>query len=388
MNVIPYGQNAKKHPDKQLLQIAKSLKEFGWRQPIVVDKNGVIIVGHGRWFAWQKYGKELELKEPWIEKAEDLTDEQVRAYRLADNKLNESEWDMDLAIPELRGLSDEMLDLTGFDRDLLIEPDEKDDVVPENAPTRAKIGDVWVLGRHRVVCGDSTKKEDVGKLMDGKKADMVFTDPPYALFGNSTGMSGVTDDKMIQPFFRDVFSNRIFSKGGCHWYTCCDWRTYPVMALCQSESGLTVKQLVIWDKMSPGMGNLYRNQYECIVVSINTPTNQGKLSGKASNKMRVTDTNVWQIKRHKEGLHNAEKPVELISRAIDNSSHEEDIVLDLFLGSGSTLIAAEKTGRICYGMEIEPKYVDVAIKRYIDYTGNDVVRLRNGKEEIIKVSDM
>ena len=178
INIIPYEKNAKKHPDKQLLQIAKSIKEFGWRQPIVVDKNDTIIVGHGRWFAWQKFGKELDLKEPWIEKAEDLTEEQVKAYRLADNKLNESEWDMDLVLPELRGLSDEMLDLTGFDRDLLIEPDEKDDIVPENAATRAKLGDVWALGRHRVMCGDSTKKEDVEKLMDGKKADCVVTDPP------------------------------------------------------------------------------------------------------------------------------------------------------------------------------------------------------------------
>src|SRR3990167_5914945 len=196
INIIPYEKNAKKHPDKQLLQIAKSIKEFGWQQPIVVDKVGVIIVGHGRWFAWQKFGKELDLKEPWIEKAEDLTEEQVKAYRLADNKLNESEWDMDLVLPELRGLSDEMLDLTGFDRDLLIEPDEKDDIVPENAPTRAKLGDVWALGRHRVMCGDSTKKEDVEKLMDGKKADCVVTDPPcrrgnYRWLGENVGYRGL-----------------------------------------------------------------------------------------------------------------------------------------------------------------------------------------------------
>lgn len=165
--VKPYEKNAKIHPDKQLLQIAKSIKEFGWRQPIVVDKEGVIIVGHGRWFAWEKYGKELELKEPWIERAEDLIEEQVKAYRLADNKLNESEWDMDLAIPELKELSDEMFDLTGFDKDLLIEPDEKDDLVPDNAPTRAKTGDIWALGRHRMMCGDSTKEADVGRLMGG-----------------------------------------------------------------------------------------------------------------------------------------------------------------------------------------------------------------------------
>ena len=175
MNIKPYHKNAKKHPDKQLKQIAQSLKEFGWQQPIVVDKKGVIIVGHGRWEAYNKYPEGI--KEPRIETA-NLTEEQAKAYRLADNKLNESEWDMKLAVDELKELSEDMQKLTGFDLDLLIEPDEKDDVIPEDVPPVAKLGDLWALGRHRLLCGDATKIEDVERLMDGKKADMVFTDPP------------------------------------------------------------------------------------------------------------------------------------------------------------------------------------------------------------------
>src|SRR3990167_1664381 len=187
-SIKSYENNAKKHPSKQVEQIANSIKEFGFNQPIVVDKKGVIIVGHGRYAA----AKRLNL--PTVPTLElDLTEEQAKAYRLADNKLNESEWDMGLAIEELKELSDEMFDLTGFDRDLLIEPDEKDDVIPENVPAISKLGDLYQLGNHRVLCGDSTKIEYVERLMDGKKADMVFTDPPYGMFldADFSGMEGI-----------------------------------------------------------------------------------------------------------------------------------------------------------------------------------------------------
>ena len=170
MKIRPFEKNAKKHPDKQLKQIARSIKEFGWQQPIVVDKEGVIIVGHGRWFAYEKYKDEMGLLEPEI-KVATLTKEKAKAYRLADNKLNESEWDMGLAIDELKELDDYNFNLTGFDKDLLIGSDAKDDIIPDSAPTRAKLGDIWALGRHRLMCGDSTKREDVERLMGGKKAE-------------------------------------------------------------------------------------------------------------------------------------------------------------------------------------------------------------------------
>jgi len=167
--LTPYSRNAKKHNQKQIKQVAESIKRFGFVQPIVIDKNNEVVIGHARLEA----SKLLNLKEVPVISVEKLTDKEVKALRLADNKLNESDWDMDLAIEDLKELDDEMFNLTGFDTDLLIEPDEKDDLIPENPPAIAKVGDVWQLGRHRVMCGDSTKREDVEKLMDGKKADIV-----------------------------------------------------------------------------------------------------------------------------------------------------------------------------------------------------------------------
>jgi len=375
--IKPATYNPRSWNENQIERLTESIKKFGMVEPLVVNgapkRKNILIGGHFR----LKIAKNLGFKEVPIVYVNIPNVEKEKELNLRLNK-NTGSWDMEM----LTDFDVGMLSDVGFDDDDLadifpMEQEDKDDEVPEiPKKPKSKLGDIYQLGRHRIMCGDSTKREDVEKLMDGNKADMVFTDPPYALFGNSTGMSGVADDKMIQPFFREVFSNKIFSKNGCHWYTCCDWRTYPVMALCQSEIGLTVKQLLIWDKMSPAMGNLYRSQYECIAVSINTANNQGKLTGVASNKRRVKDTNVWQIKRQKEGLHNAEKPVEVICRAIENSSDRNNIVLDLFLGSGSTLIACEKTDRICYGAELDCRYVDVIIKRWEDYT--------NQKAKLIK----
>lgn len=166
--IKPYPKNAKDHPEKQIKKIANSIKEFGFNQPIVLDKDNVIIVGHGRYIAAQTLGMETV---PTL--TVELDEERAKSYRLADNKLNESDWDMDIVIAELKGLSLDMIDLTGFDKDLLIELDEKDDVVPEKAPSISMLGDIYKLGNHRVMCGDSTKKEDVEKLMEGEKADMV-----------------------------------------------------------------------------------------------------------------------------------------------------------------------------------------------------------------------
>ncbi len=385
MNEIkPYFRNAKKHPDKQLRAIAKSLKEFGCRQPIVVDRNNEIIVGHGRWMAYQKYKDEYKLKEPKIEKADDLTPQQVKAYRLADNKLNESDWDMDLAIEELKELDDNLVELTGFDKDLLIEPEDKDDEVPEipDEP-KAKMGDIYQLGNHRVICGDSMNREDVEKLMNGKRADMVFTDPPYALFGNSTGVAGITDDKMTRPFFLEMFrmiqrNTKLFA----HIYTCCDWHSAFSLQAMAKEAGLTEKNLCIWDKGDGGVGGMYQQCYEMIWFMANSPLAK-KTMGKMKSGERTINgkPNIWRFKRsNKDRIHNAQKPIDLIVNGISNSSDENDIVLDLFLGSGSTLIACEKTNRICYGMELDCRYISVIIERWCRYTGNDVIRLNDNKK--------
>jgi len=198
--IKPYGKNAKVHPAKQIDLIAKSISEFGFNQPIVVDKDDIIIVGHGRYFAATKLGLE---KIP-VTKVE-ISEEQAKAYRLADNKLNESEWDMELVVQELKELSVPMIDLTGFDRDLILENNDKDDEVPDvPVDPRSKLGDVYQIGTHRLLCGDSTKIEDVEKLMDDKKADMVFTDPPYNVNysgrGKETSNTIENDNMSVEAF--------------------------------------------------------------------------------------------------------------------------------------------------------------------------------------------
>lgn len=381
MQITPYAKNAKKHPKKQIEQVAASIKEFGMNQPIVVDKQGVIIVGHGRYEALKLLG--MPIKDEYI-KVADLTEEQAKAYRLADNKLNESEWDMNLVLEDLKDLDDDLVELTGFDKDLLIEPDEADDIVPDvpDEP-QSKLGDLYELGNHRVLCGDSTKIEDVERLMDGKKADMVFTDPPYALFGNSTGVAGITDDKMTRPFFLEIFramkrSTKLFA----HLYTCCDWHSAFSLQSMAREVQLKEKNLCIWDKGDGGIGGAYQNCYEMIWFHANSPVASRTTTGAKQSGERPVNgrPNIWRYKRENNNrVHNAQKPVEMIAWAIENSSDDEMLVLDLFLGSGTTLIASEKTGRICYGMELDCKYTDVIVERWCQFTGiRDIIK--NGEK--------
>lgn len=395
----PYEKNAKKHPDAQLKQIALSLKEYGWRQPVVVDKEGTIIVGHGRMLAYEKYPEGI--KEPWIEVAKDLTPEQVRGYRLMDNKTNESDWDMALAIEELKEL-DTLgfdIDLTGFDKDLLIESDEKDDVIPENPPPIAKLGDLWALGEHRVLCGDSTNSESVARLMDGKKADMVFTDPPYNVNYSGRGVetsNTIENDNMSEGAFDEFLSAAFDSyktavKISAPFYVCYSSSSQIIFEGAMAKTDLRVKNQIIWNKTVASMGwGDYRWKHEPIFYatygkkatqfygdrSEYTVWDESWSLEKIKNnlkriavKLDKGGSTVWKIGRDSNYKHPTQKPIELITIALANSSKQDDIILDLFLGSGSTLIAAEKTGRICYGMEIDPKYVDVILKRWEDYTG-------------------
>jgi len=391
MNITPYSKNAKKHPKKQLEQIAASIKEFGMNQPIVVDKKGVIIVGHGRFEALKLLG--MEVKPEWI-KVVNLTEQQANAYRLADNKLNESEWEMDLVIEELKGLSEEMLELTGFDKDLIIEADEADDLVPDvPEEPQSKLDDLYELGNHRVLCGDSTKLEDVERLMDGKKADMVFTDPPYNVAVNDESEESlkarnrrtdglkVANDKMSDESFRaflsDVFVNMFSNiKNGAVAYVCYADSEAVNFISTFKESGFHFGQNVIWNKQQFVMTRKdYHYKHEPILYG----WKEGEAHPWYSDRKQ---TSVWNFDRpFKSQLHPTTKPLELVTYAIVNSSKAEDIVLDPFLGSGSTLIASEKTGRICYGMELDPKYVDVIVQRYVDYTGNTEIK-KNGKKII------
>jgi len=189
IDITPYGKNAKKHPDKQVIQVANSIKEFGFNQPIVVDKDNVIIVGHGRFLAAHFLG----LKEVPV-LVIDLPEEKAKAYRLADNKLNESDWDMELVISELETLSLPMIDLSGFDRDLLLKSEAKDDEIPENVPERSMLGDLYELGNHRILCGDATDLDSTIKLCNGVKVDMYLTDPPYNV---ALGMNETKEEAKI-----------------------------------------------------------------------------------------------------------------------------------------------------------------------------------------------
>ena len=388
MILSPYPKNAKKHPKKQIEQVAASIKEFGMNQPIVVDKKGVIIVGHGRYAALQHLG--LEVKDEWV-KVVDLTEKQAKAYRLADNKLNESDWEMDLVIEELKEL-DDLAELTGFDMDLLIEPDEKDDEVPDvPEEPQSKLGDLYQLGEHRVLCGDSTKIDDVERLMDSKKADMVFTSPPYNA-NTKAGEGDIFNGKKSKKLYAEGYSDNLqaddyvkftqdvltlcfaFTEGFIFWNV-----SYNKNSRYQYIQQITpwleyLREQICWKKSStiPFKGSLMRD-WEPIYLFSTMKANLG-LDKVTSNFWEVSNTGS-QAENHK-----ACYPVALVEKGISIIEGAK-ILLDPFLGSGSSLIAAEKTGRICYGMELDPKYVDVIVQRYVDYTGNNKI-IKNGEEMI------
>lgn len=387
MEIKPYSKNAKKHPKKQIEQVANSIKEFGMNQPIVVDKQGVIIVGHGRYEALKSLG--WELKPEWV-KVVDLTKEQANAYRLADNKLNESDWDMSLVIEELKGLSPEMIDLTGFEKDLIIEPDEKDDEVPE-APEepKSKLGDLYELGQHRVLCGDSTKIDDVERLMDGKKADMVFTDPPYGVdYDGGHAEKGKRREKLDNDDKTDMYGGSLpmayaFSNDSAPLYLWFADRFAKDVLNALDNNSYQVRTWIIWNKNMAQFGAIgaqYKTKHEPVIYAFK--------KGKAPTWNGVNnEVTVWDVDRHsKNEFHPTQKPTALCERAIKNHLGVDATILDLFLGSGSTLIASEKTGRICFGMELDPKYVDVIVQRYVDYTGNENIKL-NGKDIIWKKTE-
>lgn len=380
-NIKPYSKNAKEHNPKQIKLIAESIKRFGFNQAIVIDKNNEIVAGHGRY----EGAKLLGLKDVPVLQLEKLTDEEIKAYRLADNQINAmTGFNMSLVIPELKGLSEELFNLTGFDADLLIEPDEADDIIPENVPARSKLGDLYELGSHRVLCGDSTQQEAVLRLMDGKKADLMVSDPPY-----NTGMEGKPKDekarlshmfmdnfteeqytKLITDFIKNSFDN---TKGECAFYCFIDWRRGGQIKSIM-ETFMDVKNVIVWDKKVHGLGSDYKSTYELCVVG-----KKGK--PEINNRFGLDYQDIWRLQREmgRNKDHATAKPIELLVKPITHASKQDDIVLDLFLGSGSTLIASQKTGRICYGMELDPKYVDVIVQRYVDYVDNPVVKCNSKK---------
>lgn len=376
--VKPYPNNPRIN-DAAVDKVAASLKEFGFRQPIVVDKDMVIIAGHTR----LKAAKKLGLKEVPVLVADDLTEEQVKAYRLADNKTAEfAEWDDDLLAIELGGITDIDMSDFGFDLDLPEEPHEiVEDEVPEEAAPISSPGDLWLLGRHRLIVGDSTVAETIKKLTNGAKMDLYLTDPPYNV--NYEGTAGkIQNDNMndvqFKEFLTAAFSaaNEVMRPGAVFYIWHADSEGYNFRTACK-EAGWRVRECLIWNKDSLVLGRSdYHWKHE--------PCLYGWKDGAAHlwcNDRKQTTVLDFE-KPKKSELHPTMKPVALFAYQIGNNTHAGDFVLDSFGGSGTSIIACEQMDRSCFACELDPKYADVIIQRYINLVGNyDAVFVeRNGEK--------
>jgi DNA modification methylase len=385
-DLIPYARNTRTHSEEQVNQIVSSIKEFGFTNPVLIDKESMIIAGHGRVMAANK----LKLSKVPTICLDHLTEAQKKAYIIADNRLAlNAGWDEDMLKVELEELNDLEFDISllGFEdkeiESLLSEPTEgltDEDAVPDlpEEPT-TKLGDLWILGEHRLLCGDSTSIDDVDKLMDGQLADMLLTDPPYnvAYEGGSKIRDKIKNDKMedneFRQFLRDAFlSADMYMKRGAVFYIWhADLEAYNFRGAV-NDVEWQVRQSLIWNKDNSAFGRSdYHWKHE--------PCLYGWKSGSshlwASDRKQVTVLDFARPSNSK--LHPTMKPVDLLAYQLTNNTKGSDLVLDLFLGSGSTLIAAEKTNRKCYGMELDPKYCDVIIQRWEEFTGNKA-ELSNG----------
>ena len=390
-----YPNNPRQHDTKQLIKIQNSIEKFGFINPILVDEHNEIIAGHARLDA----ARLAHLPQIPVIRLEHLSTAQKKAYRIADNKLAElGTWSVEnlqLEFQELEKLDlDFSLGITGFDMgdiDLILEGKEaKADPKVNNIPfipdneIVTREGDIWILGEHRIICGNSLQKETLSPLMEDKKADMVFTDPPYnvKINGHVCGAGNVqhkefkfaSGEMTVEEFTQFLKTSFellcMFSKDGSLHYICMDWRHIKEI-MTAADVYDQFKNLCVWRKDNAGMGSFYRSQHELIFMF-----KHGKEPHINNVELGIHGryrTNVWNYagvntpsaeNAEKRAMHPTVKPVELIKDAILDASNRGGVVLDTFLGSGSTLIAAEKAGRICYGVELEPKYVDTAIRRY------------------------
>ena len=376
--LIPYAKNSRTHSEAQVAQIAGSIKEFGFNNPVLVDEDNGIIAGHGRVMAAQKLGLQAV---PCIRLAH-LSDTQRKAYVIADNRLAlNAGWDDQMLTLELQELDGEDFDLSllGFEADelnALLNPIKEtegltdEDAVPEvPEEPKTKPGDIYQLGRHRLMCGDSTSIDAVEKLMDGQLADILITDPPYNVaYEGSNGLKikndDLSDDK-FREFLRDAFVSAfaVMKSGAVFYIWYADVETYNFSAAVK-EANLKLSQILVWKKDSLIMG---RKDYHFIHEPCLYGWKEGAAHLWASDRKQVS---VFEFKKPKRNdVHPTMKPVELIEYQLLNNTKGQDIVLDLFGGSGSTMIAAEKNGRTARLMELDPKYCDVIVKRWEDFTG-------------------
>jgi DNA modification methylase len=424
-DLLADAKNPRTHSARQIKQIAKSIETFGFNVPVLIDAKSQIVAGHARVLAAKKLG--------WAEvptiRLEHLTPEEAKAFQIADNRLSEmSSWD-DVVLGEtLRDLS--VLDLNfdieaiGFtmgEIDLriealgLTESEEADPVdnIPqkEGGPTRTRAGDLWKLGHHRVLCGNTLEPDTYSKLMGGKRASMVFTDPPYnvPVEGHVSGLGRIrhrefamTVGEMSSAEFTAFLGRAIGSaaatcKDGSILYICMDWRHLTEVLAAGANLSLELKNLCVWAKDNAGMGSLYRSQHELVLVfkhgrgSHQNNVELGRNGRHRSNVWKYAGVNSFG-RETEEGnllaLHPTVKPVKLVADAILDCSKRGDIVLDPFLGSGSTLMAAERVGRRCYGVELDPAYVDTIVHRWQAMTGDGAIHAETGErfhERIVEI---
>lgn len=387
-SLIPYARNSRTHSDEQTLQIAASIREFGFTNPVLIDADGGIIAGHGRVLA----ARRLNFKEVPCIRLAHLTDTQKRAYVIADNKLAlNAGWDNDLLALEFTELKLEGFDLelTGFTLDEIdaLEPEQipegltDEDAVPEvQAEPISKLGDVWLLGKHRVMCGDSTSIETVEVLMDGGLADQLITDPPYnvAYVGKTKDALKIQNDSMDDESFRQflmdafVAADAVMKSGAVFYIWHADSEGYNFRGAAK-DAGWVVRQCLIWKKQTLVMGRQdYHWKHE--------PCLYGWKDG--AGHLWATDrkqTTILEFDRpSRSTLHPTMKPVDLIEYQVLNNTKGQDVVLDLFGGGGSTLIACEKTGRHARLVELDPKYVDVIVRRWQEFTGKQARHAATG----------
>ncbi|EPI52114.1 site-specific DNA-methyltransferase [Gardnerella pickettii] len=387
--LIPYVRNARTHSEAQVAQIAASIREFGFLSPILVAEDNTILAGHGRIAAALKLG----LKKVPCVKENHLTETQKRAYIIADNKLSlNAGWDNELLAVELSELegADFNLDLLGFDEaelssifdaDKDVNDDDFDVEKELEEPCFSKTGDMWTLGRHRIICGDATKLETYKTLLENTKVNLVVTDPPYNV--NYEGAAGkikndnMEDDKFYQFLFNSfVNMEQAMADDASIYVFHADTEGLNFRKAFQ-DAGFYLSGCCIWKKPSLVLGRSpYQWQHEPCLYGWKK---KGKHKWYAGRK----ETSVWEFEKPKKNAdHPTMKPIALLAYPIKNSSMTNSLVLDPFAGSGSTLIACEQTGRICYAIELDEKYCDVIVKRYIEQVGNDksVKVLRGGKE--------
>lgn len=372
--LIPYINNSRTHSEEQITQIISSIKEFGFTNPILIEQDNGIIAGHGRLLAVKKMGWE---EVPCVT-IKGLTKTQIKALNIADNQIAlNAGWDLDKLKLEIKGLDEDNfnLDTLGFTKnqidDFLFEEvvgltdeNELPDVKDENI--KSKLGDIFILGNHRIICGDCTIQENVDKVLNGNKIDMVFTDPPYNIdYKGVKDDRKIINDKMDDDSFVDFLTTSLI---GCEtMYICCSWQYAHLFREAMIRIARKPKAMIIWDKVNPAQHlDKYFKQHEIIYY-------YGDFGGQ-----KTLRGDVWSLKRQKNTLHPTMKPVELITIALTDQKEKKNIY-DGFLGSGSTLIACEKLQRNCFGMELDPKYIDTIIQRWQNFTGKEAIHEQSGK---------